>query len=138
MTETRVKMKPQEIFSILIPESLKGYIYVEAPNAQVANRAISGIKHMKNIVPGVVQFQDLERFLVTKQPILELSVGDLVMVMSGPFKRMNAKISKIEPARSEVTILLLDAPYSFPVTVSANYLKLVQKAPSAEGAAEAK
>jgi transcriptional antiterminator NusG len=55
-------------------------------------------------------------------------VNDVVEIIAGPFKGMRAKITRIEVARSEVTVLLMDAPYQLPVTVDASYLKIVEKA----------
>jgi transcriptional antiterminator NusG len=40
---------------------------------------------------------------------------------------MRARIDRLEMARGEATIVLLDTPYQLPVTVDANYLKLVKK-----------
>jgi transcriptional antiterminator NusG len=126
--ERRVALRAKTIYSILVLESQKGYLYIEAPNAQVVGESISGIKHAKNLIPGIIKFQDIERFLVTKSIISELGLDDIVEVIAGPFKGMKAKINRIEPARSEVTVILLDAPYQLPVTVGVNYLKIVEKA----------
>ena len=125
---TRISLKNKKVYSILVLDSLKGYILLEAPNAQVVNESVSGFKHVKSPIPGIIQFQDIEKFLVTKSIISELAVDDTVEVIAGPFKGMKAKITRVEPARSEVTAILLDAPYPLPITVDANYLKLVQKA----------
>ena len=124
----RMTMKPREIYSILVLENLKGYVFFEAPNAQVVSESIAGFKHVKSQIQGMIQFQDIERFLVTKSIISELGVNDTVEIVAGPFKGMKAKINRIEPSRSEVTVVLLDAPYQLPVTVDVNYLKLVEKA----------
>ncbi|MEE9585323.1 MAG: transcription elongation factor Spt5, partial [Nitrososphaerales archaeon] len=107
--------------------AIKGYVFFEAPNAQVVGESIAGFKHVKSQVPGIIRFQDIERFLVTKSIITELDVGDKVEVIAGPFKGMQANITRIEQARKEVTVILLDAPYTLPVTVDADYLKVVQK-----------
>ena len=138
MSEIRVKFnnnrksdedKPPEkiqIYSIILPENQKGYVYVEAPNAQSVGRCITGMKHVKNIVPGIMQFSDIDKLLVTTPSIDDFNVDDLVVITSGPFKRMNAKIEKIDNPKSEVTIGLLDAPYPLPVTVSAMHIKLIK------------
>lgn len=126
--ERRIVNKSKPIYSVLVVNSQKGYIYVEASNAQVVGETIAGIKHAKSLVPGIIQFQDIEKFLITKPIISELGLNDIVEVVAGPFKGMRAKINRIEPSRMEVTVMLLDAPYPLPVTVGANYLKLVEKA----------
>lgn len=142
MSEIRVKFnnnrKPDDeqpvdkmqIYSIILPENQKGYVYVEAPNAQSVGRCITGMKHVKNIVPGIMQFSDIDKLLITTPSVEDFAVNDLVVVTSGPFKRMNAKIEKLDNAKSEVTIGLLDSPYPLPVTVSAMHVKLVQSSSS--------
>lgn len=115
------------IRSIVVIESLKGYVFFEAPNAQVVSDAISGFKHVKNMIPGIVPYEDIEKFLVTHSIVSEVSVNDVVEITSGPFKNMRAKITRVEAGRSEVTIMLLDAPYQLPVTVDVNGIRIVEK-----------
>ena len=115
------------IRSIVVIESLKGYVFFEAPNAQVVSDAISGFKHVKNMIPGIVPYEDIEKFLITRSIISEISINDVVEITSGPFKNMRAKITRVESGRSEVTILLLDAPYQLPVTVDVNGIRIVEK-----------
>ena len=115
------------IHSIVVIESLKGYVFFEAPNAQVVSDAISGFKHVKNMIPGIVPYEDIEKFLVTRSIVSEISINDVVEITSGPFKNMRAKITRVEAGRSEVTILLLDAPYQLPVTVDVNGVRIVEK-----------
>ena len=116
------------IYSVLVVDAMKGYIFVEGDNAQVVSDSASGFKHLKTQVPGILHFPDIEKFLVTKSIIEDLKPDDVVEVVAGPFKGMKAKITSLEKAKGEVTILLLDAPYPLPVTVDAGYLKLVQSA----------
>ena len=113
--------------SIGVIESLKGYVFFEAPNAQVVSDAISGFKHVKNMIPGIVPYEDIEKFLITRSIVSEVSINDVVEITSGPFKNMRAKITRVEAGRSEVTILLLDAPYQLPVTVDVNGIRIVEK-----------
>ena len=115
------------IRSIVVIESLKGYVFFEAPNAQVVADAISGFKHVKNMIPGIVPYEDIEKFLITRSIVSEVSINDVVEITSGPFKNMRAKITRVEAGRSEVTILLLDAPYQLPVTVDVNGIRIVEK-----------
>ena len=115
------------IRSIVVIESLKGYVFFEAPNAQVVSDAISGFKHVKNMIPGIVPYEDIEKFLVTRSIVSEISINDVVEITSGPFKNMRAKITRVEAGRSEVTIMLLDAPYQLPVTVDVNGVRIVEK-----------
>ena len=125
--ENEKSIHTSAIRSIVVIESLKGYVFFEAPNAQVVSDAISGFKHVKNMIPGIVPYEDIEKFLVTRSIVSEVSINDVVEITSGPFKNMRAKITRVEAGRSEVTILLLDAPYQLPVTVDVNGIRIVEK-----------
>ena len=125
--ETENSVISSTIRSIVVIDSLKGYVFFEAPNAQVVSDAISGFKHVKNMIPGIVPYEDIEKFLVTRSIVSEISINDIVEITSGPFKNMKAKISRVEAGRSEVTIMLPDAPYQLPVTVDVNGIRIVEK-----------
>ena len=125
---SRAQLRKKPIHAIMAIESMKGYVFVEAPNAQVVGDAIAGFKHVKSQVPGIIQFPDIENFLVTKSVLLELNINDIVEITGGPFKGMRAKIDRVEPSRSEATVILLDAPYTLPVTVTVDYLRIVERA----------
>lgn len=122
--------KESQVYSILVLEAQKSYVFFEAPNAQAVSDSISGFKHVKGMVPGYIQFADIEKFLVTKSIISDVGVNDVIEIVAGPFKGMKAKINRVEPQRSEVTVLLLDAPYQLPVTVDVGFIKIVSRASS--------
>jgi len=115
------------IKAILVPDALKGYIFVEADGPHIVEEAISGIKHVRSRVPGVVLFSEVEKYIVIRPVIEELDVDDLVEVTGGPFKGMRAKITDIDRAKEEVTIELLEATFTLPITVHADYVKVVKK-----------
>ncbi len=119
--------KKKSIYSILALDTWKGYVLFEAPNSQVVDESIQGFKHVRSKIPGMMQYQDIEKFLVTKSMVAELSDGDTVEIVAGPFKTMRAKISRIDQPKQEITVVLLDTPYQMPVTISAAYVKIIEK-----------
>jgi len=124
----RIEANNIPIKAILVPETLKGYIFIEAEGPHVVEEAITGIKHVRSRVPGVVSFPEVEKYIVVKPIIEELDVSDIVEVTGGPFKGMRAKITEIDRTKEEVTIELLEATFTLPVTVHADYVKVVEKA----------
>jgi transcriptional antiterminator NusG len=128
LIENRIAVKKLGIQSILVLENLRGYIVVEAPDANIAYEALAGVRHVRGQIRGELQFKEIEGFLVKKPTVTELSVDDTVEIVGGPFKGIRAKITRVDYERQEATVILLDAPYQLPVTIDANYLKLVQKA----------
>jgi transcription termination/antitermination protein NusG len=125
MLQTKIHSKKVGIRSILVLDSFKGYIIVEAPDSNVAYEALAGIRHVRGQIRGDLPFKDIEGYLVKKPVVAELNVEDTVEVIAGPFKSMKAKITRVDYEKQEATVVLLDSPYQIPVTVDANYLKKV-------------
>jgi transcriptional antiterminator NusG len=127
LVAAKVQTNNLPIKAVLVPETLKGYIFIEAEGPHVVDEAIGGIKHVRSRVPGVVGFPEVERYIVAKPIIEELDVGDIVEVVSGPFKGMRAKITRVDQTKEEVVLELLEATFTLPITVHADYVKVVEK-----------
>ena len=123
----KVKIDKLPVLSILVPESLRGYIFIETAGSHIVDQAISGVKNVKSKVSGKVQYSEIEKYLVVKPIIDEIEVGYVVEITGGPFKGMKAKITKVNKVRSEATLELLEATFTLPITVHADYLKVVEK-----------
>jgi transcriptional antiterminator NusG len=123
LLQTRANTKKLLIRSIIVLDSFKGYIIVEAPDSNVAYEALAGIRHVRGQIRGDLPFKDIEGYLVKKPVVSELNTNDTVEVIAGPFKSMKAKITRVDYEKQEATVVLLDSPYQIPVTVDANYLK---------------
>ena len=123
MAQNRINSKNIPVRSILLLDSFKGYIIIEAPNSNIAYDALIGVRHVKGQIRGELPYKDIESYLVKRPVVSELSIDDTVEVIAGPFKSMKAKITRVDYEKQEATVLLLDSPYQIPVTVDANYLK---------------
>jgi transcriptional antiterminator NusG len=128
LIEARVKMDELQIKAVLVPEMLKGYVFIEADGPHSVEKAITGVKHVRSRVPGIVTIPEVERYIVVKPVIEELDDNDLVEVIGGPFKGMRAKITRVDKTKEEVILELLEATFTLPITVHADYVKLVEKA----------
>jgi len=133
LVAARVEMNNIPIKAILVPETLRGYVFVEAEGPHFVEEAIAGIRHIRSRVPGIVSFSEIERYIVRKPIIEELSENDIVEVTGGPFKGMRAKITRIDLAKAEVTLELLEATFTLPITVHSDYVKLMEKAKTESG-----
>jgi len=127
LISTRVNCK-LPIKAILVPETLKGYVFIEAEGPHFVEQAIAGIKHVRSKVPGIVSFPEVESYIIVKPVIEELNEGDLVEIVGGPFKGMRAKITRVDKTKDEVILELMEATFTLPITVHADYVKLVEKA----------
>jgi transcription termination/antitermination protein NusG len=121
--QNKINSKRISLRSILILENFKGYVIVEAPDSNIAYDALYGVRHVRGQIRGDLPFSDIEKYLIKKPVVTELSIYDTVEVIAGPFKSMKAKIIRVDYEKQEATVVLLDSPYQIPVTVDANYLK---------------
>jgi transcriptional antiterminator NusG len=124
----RVKTTNLPVKAILVPETLRGYVLIEAEGPHFVEKAIAGIKHVRSRIQGIVRFQEVEQYIIMKPVIDELNEEDLVEIVGGPFKGMRAKITRIDRTKEEVTLELLEATFTLPITVHADYVRLVEKA----------
>ncbi|TFG04827.1 MAG: transcription elongation factor Spt5 [Promethearchaeota archaeon] len=114
--------------AILVPEQLKGYVFVEAEIAEEVNQACLGLPHIRGKPIGKIELKDVEHFLEPRVSTEGLTVGDLVEIIGGPFKGERAKVTRVDTAKEEVTLELLESTYPIPIKVNADYIKLVEKA----------
>ena len=125
LLEARIKMEKINIQSVLLLSDLKGYVVVEAQDVSAMFDAIQGIRHIRGQLRGELTYNEIDKYLIKKSTVSELAVENTVEIIAGPFKGMKATITRLEKEKEEATVILLDATYQLPVTVDANYLKLV-------------
>jgi transcriptional antiterminator NusG len=134
LVAAKIEMTHIPIKAILVPDTLKGYVFIEADGPHLVEEAISGVRHVRSRIPGLVSFAEIERYIIRKPVIEDLNEEDVVEITGGPFKGMRAKITRIDKSKGEVTLELLEATFTLPITVHSDYVKLVEKAKSAGGA----
>ena len=117
-----------DVFSLLIPEALRGYIFIESDSIQSIDSAIQGIPHVRSKVLGEVEINELETFLVPKPTIEGLHINDIIEIISGPFKGSRAKINRIDVGREEVTVELLDSQIPIPIKLHSDFCKVIESA----------
>ncbi|MHA2385749.1 MAG: transcription elongation factor Spt5 [Candidatus Thorarchaeota archaeon] len=120
--------------AILVPETLRGYVFLETLEFRDVEIAISGVPHVRGRVGGKVSFEEIDKFLVPKPAAEGISTGDVVEIISGPFKGERAKVARVDAAKEELILELLDSPHTIPIRVHADFAKIVEKAHREEDA----
>ena len=126
--EARIRSENLPIRSIIVLPRVKGYIIVEAPAQHYVAMAAHGIRYVKGVVPGIMRFQDIERLLKPEAIIETLKPGEIVEIISGPFRGMKAEVVRVDTSRNEVVLNLLDASvqYSLQITVPGDSVRPVR------------
>ena len=126
MLAERAEVEKIPITAILAPEELKGYLIIESPTPHLVEELIRGIKHVRSRVQGVVDYSEVDRYLQVKPAVEGLAVGALVEIIAGPFKGMQAKVINVDKVKEEVTIEILEAAFTLPITVHADYVRSIK------------
>ncbi len=123
----RVKTKKIPIKSLMKSDELKGYIFIEGEINDI-EEATKGIPHIRGILKKNVSLSELEKFLVPEKREIKVEIGDIVEIVSSPFKGEKAKIKRIDEQKNEITVEFLESAIPIPVTISMNSVRLYEKA----------
>lgn len=126
--QNKVEKSNTAVYSLIIAEGLRGYLILEAENENVARELILDEPHVKGILSKPLTEEDLTKMLAVKKIAQEIGVNDIVEFMSGPFKGYKAKVKKVDSAKEEITVELMDVAVPIPVTTKAGLARVIQRA----------
>ena len=88
---------------------------------------IQGLRHVKKVVPGLVPPEEIKKYVSREEALPTLKVGDLVEIITGPFRGMQAKVVGVEPNKREVTLYILESSFPLQVTVPIEQVREVKR-----------
>ena len=125
----KARAEKLSVYSIIHVENVKGYLFVESDDENTLVKLIQKVKHIKGFLKQSVTVAEMEKLVkADKQPTLTIESGDMVEMISGPFKGERAKVLKIDDAKDEITVELVEVAVPIPVTVKSKTVRLFQKA----------
>jgi transcription termination/antitermination protein NusG len=129
----KARAEKLDVYSIVHAENVKGYLFIESNDENTLVKLIQKVKHIKGFLKRPVTVQEIENLVkAEKQPTFVIEPGDTVEMSSGPFKGERAKVIKIDEAKDEITVELVEVAVPIPVTVKTKMVKLFQKAGAGE------
>ncbi len=126
VTSNAIKKK-LEVYSLVKPHGMRGYIFVEAATKTDAEQAAFNIPYARGILPQPVKYSEIEHMLEQVKYEMNIQKNDIVEIIAGPFKRENAKVTRIDKAKEEVVVELLEAAVPIPITVKMDAVKVVRR-----------
>ncbi len=128
MLESLVKSSGTKgVYSIIIPPKVKGYIIIETEGHHIVHKVAKDIKHVKGQAMGSLTRDEVEKLIKVVSPLEELHPGDVVEVISGPFKGLKAQVVNVNLNRRTVTLNILEASFKMEVTLPADDVKPAKK-----------
>ncbi|MBD3311839.1 transcription elongation factor Spt5 [archaeon] len=114
------------IRSVLHPEKIKGYLFVEADTRDDVVNFVYGMRHVKGVVEESVPVEKVKHFVTAAPKPIKLKEGDIVELISTAFKSEKAKVKRVNKIKEEVVVELLEAAVPIPMTVSIDNVRLIR------------
>lgn len=124
---SNAKKKKMEVYSVIRPHGMRGYIFIESDDRATAEQAAFNIPYARGILPKEISYQEIEHMLEQVKKELDIRKNDIVEIIAGPFKREQAKIMRIDKTKEEVVVELLGAAVPIPITVKMDSVKVIRR-----------
>jgi len=122
-----VKKKKLEVYSVIRPHGMRGYIFLEAMDRRAAEESFGGVPYAKGLLKKPIAYEEIEPMLEQVKIQFNIQKNDIVEIISGPFKREKAKISRVDQQKEEVVVELLEAAVPIPVTLKIDSVKVIRR-----------
>jgi len=120
--------KAKGVFSLIFPHGMTGYILVEADSPDVIKQISMGIPYVRGILRTPTKYEEIEHLIEFKPESIDIHKGDIVQIITGPFKGEKAKVTRIDLQKSQVVLELLEAAVPIPITLGLDSVKVITKA----------
>jgi len=124
---SNAKRKKLEVFSVIRPHGMRGYIFVEAATKTDAEQSAFNVPYARGILSKPVEYKEIEHMLEQVKVDVNIQKNDIVEIISGPFKREQAKVTRIDKTKEEVVVELLEAAVPIPITVRLDAVKVIRR-----------
>jgi len=119
--------KKLEVFSVIRPHGMRGYIFVEASKRVDAEQAAFNVPYARGILPSEVQYKEIEHMLEQVKKDVNIKKNDIAEIISGPFKREKCKITRVDKMKEEVVVELLESAVPIPMTLKMDSVKVIRR-----------
>lgn len=130
---SRAEEKPDVLFSLLVPSALRGYVFAEGMSLEGVREMLKGIRKARGLVEGETTLKEVEPLLVPKITVEGFVEGAIVELISGPFKGEKARVKRIDQAKEEITVELIEAVVPIPVTVRGDHVRMIERGGNKNG-----
>jgi len=127
MIAHRVKVTGEDVYAILSPQNLRGYVLVEAADEERLRHMLKGVRRVHNVVGGVTTLQEIDHYLTPKPVVSGIVEGDIVELIAGPFKGEKARVKQIDEGKEEITVELIESVIPIPITVRGDHVRVIEK-----------
>lgn len=125
---SNAKKKKLEVYSVMHPHGMRGYIFLEAKSREEAEQAAFKIPYARGVLANTLDYKDVQHMLESAKKVeMNIQQKDIVEIITGPFKREQARISRIDKTKEEVVVELLEAAVPIPITLKMDAVKVIRR-----------
>lgn len=127
----------KDIYAILSPSNLRGYIFVEGMNTDRMREKVRDIRKARSFIGGKTEdgktdggetsLAEIDHYLTPLSTVVGIAEGDLVELISGPFKGEKARVQYIDQGKEEIRVELIEAMVPIPLTVNGDSVRVIEK-----------
>jgi len=127
MIADRINKKNINAFSVSRPHGLRGYILLEAEDRDSAEESVFNLPYVKGIIGKTIGYEEVKNMIEPSAVSVSIEEGDIVEIISEPFKKEKAKVVRIDKQKEEVVVSLLAAVVPLPVTIKLDNVKVIRR-----------
>lgn len=127
MIAERADKKNLNVHSVSRPHGLRGYILLEAEDRDSAEEAAFNLPYVKGIIGKTISYEEVKGMVEPSITTISIKEGDIVEIISEPFKKEKAKVLRIDKQKEEVVVSLLGAVVPLPVTIKLDNIKVIRR-----------
>lgn len=123
----RIQKKSLNVYSVLRPHGLRGYILLEAEDRESAEEAVFNLPYVKGIIGKTLTYEEIKNMVETSTAPVSIKEGDIVEIISEPFKKEKAKVLRVDEQKGDVVVSLLGALVQLPVTIKIDNVRAISR-----------
>lgn len=127
LINSRADKSKIRIPSILVTPELRGYIFMESYNKERIKDMVKTVSYARNMLEGDIPIEQIEHFLVPASAVAKITEGDVVEMVSGPFRGETAKVTHIDDTKEEITVELFESVVPIPITVRGEQVRVIKR-----------
>ena len=128
MIAERIAKNPEiDVFSVLRPHGLRGYILVESETREGAEEAVFNLPYVKGIIGKTINYEEIKNMVEPSIISISIKEGDIVEIIGATLKGEKAKVLRVDKQKEEVVVVLLGAVVQLPVTIKIDNVKVIRR-----------
>lgn len=127
MISDRAEKKNLNVYSVLRPHGLRGYIFLEAEDRESAEEAVFNLPYVKGIIGKTIEYEEIKGMVQPTVESVSIKEGDIVELIGSTLKGEKAKVLRIDKQKEEVVVSLFGAVVPLPLTVKIDNVKVIRR-----------